>query len=125
MPQTVWMTRGSDGSSSTFSRSFLMNTVMLDVSPTNSLPQAASTSCSFDSTRPGLEASAKNILNSLGVSDRRSPSFVTRNCPRSSTKRPACRMSPRGATGAAAMLARRRWASMCMSSSRGSNGFTM
>ena len=33
------MTRGSDGSSSTFSRSFLMNTVMLDVSPTNSFPQ--------------------------------------------------------------------------------------
>ena len=69
MPQTVWMTRGSDGSSSTFSRSFLMNTVMLDVSPTNSLPQAASTSCSFDSTRPGLEASAKNILTRLGIYD--------------------------------------------------------
>ena len=44
----------------------LMNTVMELVSPTNSGPQAASTSCSRESTVPGLAASVARILNSFG-----------------------------------------------------------
>ena len=44
-----------------------MNTVMLCVSPTNSAPQASSTSCSFESTVSGMRASASKILNSFGV----------------------------------------------------------
>ena len=68
--QTVSMVRGSVGSSSILARSFLVNTVMELVSPTNSGPQAASTSCSRESTVPGLAASVARILNSFGVSAR-------------------------------------------------------
>ncbi len=69
--------RGSLGSSSILLRSFFMNTVMLCVSPTNSAPQASSTSCSFESAVSGIRASASKILNSFGVSLIEIPSFVT------------------------------------------------
>lgn len=65
MPQTVSMMRGSVGSSSILARSFLMNTVMELVSPTNSGPQAASTSCSRESTVPGACSQRRQDLELL------------------------------------------------------------
>ena len=64
-PRRFRMMRGSVGSSSILARSFLMNTVMELVSPTNSGPQAASTSCSRESTVPGLAAKRRQDLELL------------------------------------------------------------
>ena len=125
MPQTVSMMRGSVGSSSILARSFLMNTVMELVSPTNSGPQAASTSCSRESTVPGLAASVARILNSFGVSYTCSPAKVARCWAISKERHPTVMVPEEGTALLGRMAARRRCASMCIISSRGSKGFTM
>ena len=101
-----------------------MNTVMELVSPTNSGPQAASTSCSRESTVPGLAAKAASILNSFGVSATGLSPRVARCWAISSERRPTA-MVPLAGAVAGRMAARRRCASMCIMSSRGSKGFTM
>ena len=102
-----------------------MNTVMELVSPTNSGPQAASTSCSRESTVPGLAAKVARILNSFGVSGTCSPPKVARCWAMSRERRPTVMVPVDGIAAVGRMAARRRWASMCIISSRGSKGFTM
>ena len=75
-------------------------------------------------TVPGVAARAAKILNSFGVSATGLPPRVARCWAMSSSRRPTA-MVPVAGAATGRMAARRRCASMCIMSSRGSKGFTM